>query len=121
MLTESDPDGWVEVNDNFRLFKSSDRFLWSSWRDGHTHIYLYSFNALDPTASDAKIERQLESGDYEVIAISGVDEAAGSVFFIANKGDPREEKLFSARLDGSGERNLLYAQGNLTGIAYAEI
>jgi DNA-binding beta-propeller fold protein YncE len=29
--------------------------------------------------------------------------------------------IYSARLDGSGERNCLYAQGNLTGIAYAEI
>jgi hypothetical protein len=29
--------------------------------------------------------------------------------------------MYSARLDGSGERNVLYAQGNLTGIAYAEI
>jgi len=29
--------------------------------------------------------------------------------------------LYSAKLDGSGERNVLYAQGNLTGIAYAEI
>jgi hypothetical protein len=29
--------------------------------------------------------------------------------------------IYSARLDGSGERNLLFAQGNLTGIAYAEI
>src|SRR5580700_7782594 len=29
--------------------------------------------------------------------------------------------LYSARLDGSGERNPLYAQGNLTGVAYAEI
>jgi hypothetical protein len=29
--------------------------------------------------------------------------------------------LYSARLDGSGERNFLYAQGNLTGVAYAEI
>ena len=28
--------------------------------------------------------------------------------------------IYSARLDGSGERNLLSAQGNLTGIAYAE-
>src|SRR6201988_3392828 len=27
--------------------------------------------------------------------------------------------VYSARLDGSGERNFLYAQGNLTGIAYA--
>ena len=29
--------------------------------------------------------------------------------------------LYSARLDGSEERNLLFAQGNLTGIAYTEI
>jgi sugar lactone lactonase YvrE len=29
--------------------------------------------------------------------------------------------LYSARLDGSGERNFLYAQGNLTGVAYTEI
>ena len=29
--------------------------------------------------------------------------------------------VYSARLDGSQERNFLYAQGNLTGIAYAEI
>jgi hypothetical protein len=29
--------------------------------------------------------------------------------------------VYFARLDGSGERNFLFAQGNLTGIAYAEI
>ena len=29
--------------------------------------------------------------------------------------------IYSANLDGSGKRNFLYAQGNLTGIAYAEI
>jgi sugar lactone lactonase YvrE len=29
--------------------------------------------------------------------------------------------IYSASLDGSGERNFLYAQGNLTGIAYTEI
>jgi hypothetical protein len=29
--------------------------------------------------------------------------------------------IYSANLDGSEERNLLYAQGNLTGIAYTEI
>jgi hypothetical protein len=29
--------------------------------------------------------------------------------------------IYSAKLDGSNERNFLYAQGNLTGIAYTEI
>ena len=29
--------------------------------------------------------------------------------------------VYCAKLNGSGERNLLYAQGNITGIAYAAI
>jgi dipeptidyl-peptidase 4 len=106
VLTESARFAWVNVNDDFRILKSGDRFLWTSWRDGHTHIYLYSFNGSDPIASDAKLERQLESGDYEVIAVSGVDEASGTVFFTANKDDPRQEKLFSVKLDGTGMQSL---------------
>jgi len=116
VLTESAPDAWVNVNDDFRILKSGDRFLWTSWRDGHTHIYLYSFNASDPLASDAKLERQLESGDYEVIAVSGVDDASGAVFFTANKGDPRQEKLFSVKLDGSEVQAISSSEGNYEAI-----
>jgi dipeptidyl-peptidase 4 len=98
VLTESAPNAWVNVNDDFRILKSGgksdDRFLWTSWRDGHTHIYLYSFNAPDPLAADAKLEHQLESGDYEVIAINGVDEASNAVFFTANKDDPARKTFF---------------------------
>jgi dipeptidyl-peptidase 4 len=112
VLTESAPDAWVNVNDDFRILKSGDRFLWTSWRDGHTHIYLYSFIAAEPLMGDAKLERQLESGDYEVIAISGVDDASGEVFFIANKGDPRQEKLFSVKLDGSRMQTISADDGN---------
>ncbi len=115
VLTESAPDAWVNVNDDFRILKSGDRFLWTSWRDGHTHIYLYSYNAQDPTAADAKLERQLESGDYEVLAISGVDDISSTVFFTANKGDPRQEKLFSVKLDGSGMQSLSSEKGSYTG------
>jgi len=112
VLTESAPDAWVNVNDDFRILKSGDRFLWTSWRDGHTHIYLYSFDAPDPLAADAKLERQLESGDYEVIAISSVEEASGTVFFTANKEDPRQRKIFSVKLDGSGMQALSSEHGS---------
>ncbi len=112
VLTESAPDAWVNVNDDFRILKSGDRFLWTSWRDGHTHIYLYSFTANDPLSADAKLERQLESGDYEVIGISGVDDKLGVVFFIANKEDPRREKIYSVKLDGSGMQSLSPEDGS---------
>jgi len=101
VMTESAPDAWIEVNDNFRILKSGDRFLWTSWRDGYTHIYLYSFNAANPLADDAKLERQLESGDYEVLSVNGVDDESGTVFFTANKGDPLQRQLFSVKLDGT--------------------
>jgi dipeptidyl-peptidase-4 len=114
VLTESIPDAWVNVNDDFRVLKSGDRFLWTSWRDGYTHIYLYSFNGADPAGGDAKLERQLESGDYEVIAIDGVDNPASTVYFTANKGDPRQEKLFSVKLDGSSMQAISSAEGNYT-------
>jgi dipeptidyl-peptidase 4 len=111
VLTESEPDAWVNVNDDFRILKSADRFLWASWRDGHTHMYLYSFNGRDPLAGDAILERQLESGDYEVLSIDGFDEGFNTVFFTANKGDPREHKAFSINLDGSAMRALSSAPG----------
>jgi dipeptidyl-peptidase 4 len=112
VLTESAPDAWVNVNDDFRILKSGDRFLWTSWRDGHTHIYLYSFDSKDPLAADAKLERQLESGDYEVLAIHGVDEQSGTVFFAANKGDARQQQLFSVKLDGSAVQGISAEEGN---------
>ena len=106
VLTESAPGAWVNVNDDFRILKSGSRFLWTSWRDGHTHIYLYSFTAPLPLSTDAKVERELESGDYEVIEVSGVDEKSGTVYFIANKDDPRQQRLFSVNLDGTGMQSL---------------
>ncbi|HWZ84505.1 MAG TPA: DPP IV N-terminal domain-containing protein [Terriglobales bacterium] len=113
VLSESVPDAWVNVNDDFRILKG-DRFVWTSWRDGHTHIYLYSFSGQDPLAADAKLERQVESGDYEVLEVNSVDEQSGAVFFAANKDDPRREQLFSAKLDGSGMQALSSEEGSST-------
>ena len=42
---------------------------------------------------------------------------AGDRMFVTDLGG----SIYSARLDGSGKQNVLYAQGNLAGIAYAEI
>ncbi|HZR55499.1 MAG TPA: DPP IV N-terminal domain-containing protein [Terriglobales bacterium] len=102
VLTESIPDGWVKVNDDFRVLKSGDRFLWSSWRDGNTHLYLYSFNKQSPLDGDAKLEIQLTKGDFQVLGVETVDDAAGVVYFSCNKDDPRQKQLYSVKLDGSG-------------------
>jgi len=101
VLTESAPDAWVNVNDDMKILTSGDRFLWSSWRDGHTQLYLYSFDKTNPLASDAKLERQLTKGDFEMLGVEAVDDDAGVVYFTCNQDDPRERQIYSVKLDGS--------------------
>jgi dipeptidyl-peptidase-4 len=112
VLTESTPGAWIDFDHaEVRFLNSSGGFLWPSWRDGNMHLYLYSFDKQTPLAADAKLERQLTQGDYEVLRIEGVDESAGAVFFSANKDDPRQRHIFSVKLDGTGLQQLTHDEG----------
>jgi len=95
-------DAWIDMHPeiDFELLSSGDRFLWTSWRDGHYHIYLYQFDKQNPPAGEAKPVAQLTKGDWEVESINAVDEAAGVVYFTANEGDWRQANVFSVGLDG---------------------
>jgi dipeptidyl-peptidase-4 len=94
-------DTWIETDDNFQVLKSADRFIWPSWRDGHTHLYLYSFDKANPLAADAKLVNQITKGDFEVFSPAGIDESSGTLFIETNAGDARQRHLSSVKLDGS--------------------
>ena len=107
VLTEATPGAWIDFeHTEVRFLNSKPMFLWPSWRDGNKHIYLYSFDKQNPMAADAKLERELEQGDYEVLGIEGVDDSSGTVFFLANKDDPRQQHLYSVQFDGSAFKDL---------------
>jgi dipeptidyl-peptidase 4 len=95
-------DTWIEMDDSFHILKSGDRFMWSSWRDGHTHLYLYSFGKANPLGSDAKLENQITKGDFEVFAVDGIDDSTGTLYITTNAGDARQRHLCSVKLNGSG-------------------
>jgi dipeptidyl-peptidase-4 len=111
VLSENAPEGWVNVNDDMRILKSGDRFTWSSWRDGHTHLYLYSFDKANPLGNDAKLDKQLTQGDFEMLGVEGIDEAQGVLYFICNKDDLRQAQLYSVKFDGSGLTRLTQESG----------
>jgi len=112
VLTESTPGAWISFDEvEVRFLKSKGQFLWPSWRDGNMHIYLYSCDLQNPLAADAKLERQLEQGDYEVTGILGANESTGTIFFAANKDDPRQTQLFSVKLDGSDLTKVTTGEG----------
>jgi len=112
VLAETTPGAWFSFDQvELKFLKSGNGFLWPSWRDGNMHIYYYSIDKQNPMAADAKLERQLENGDYEVLGIEGVDEQTGTVFFEANKDDPRQTHIFSVKLDGSDFKALTTEEG----------
>jgi len=112
VLTETTPGAWIDFEHvEVRFLKSNGQFLWPSWRDGNMHLYLYSFDKQSPMGAEAKLDRQLTKGDFEVLGIEGVDEATGTIFFSANKDDPRQVQLYSVQLDGSEFKALTNEEG----------
>ncbi len=100
------------LNDKYDItFLPKGQFLATSWRDGHTHIYLYRFDESNPIAADATLVRQLTQGDYEVEDLQGFDPATQTVFYTSSEGSPLESNLWSVRLDGSAHRRLTPAPG----------
>ena len=95
VLTETTPGAGINFEQvEVRFLKSNGGFLWPSWRDGNMHLYYYSFDKQNPMGADAKLEKQLTQGDFEVLGIEGVDEAAGTVFFNSTRATP-DNAIFS--------------------------
>jgi dipeptidyl-peptidase-4 len=100
------------LDENYDVtFLPHGRFITSSWRDGHTHLYLYQFDEKHPTSAEAKFASQLTSGDYEVEGVAGFDAASDTLFFTSNEGTPLENNLWSIKLDGTGKRKITAGNG----------
>ena len=100
------------LDENYDVtFLGKGRFIAPSWRDGHTHLYLYQFNESHPLNSEAKLVRQLTNGEYEVEGINGYDQKTDMVFFTSNEGTALENNLWSIHLDGSGKQKITAGNG----------
>lgn len=89
------PDYWVNLTDNYR-FLSDGSLLWWSERDGFGHFYRYS----------GRTWTQLTRGTSPTTSLVGLDEAAGTFTYQATA-DVLTQQIYRARLDGTGEPELL--------------
>ena len=92
-------------------FVDDRAFLILSWRDGHTHIYRYTFDWTNPLSGEAKLANQVESGDYEVESVKAVNSTTQTVWYLSNQGDPRQEQIWSVQLDGSNRHQITETAG----------
>lgn len=103
VLTEEAPNGWLDPNDNLTFLMNGESFVWSSQRDGFSHLYLYHYNGW--------LVKQLTSGDWDVTEVNGVDEYGEVLYFTGTEKNLMERHLYRVNLDGSGFERLTQGDG----------
>lgn len=88
------------IDDNYDISVGLGTIVLTNWADGHNHIYLYSYDQGNPLGDEAKLERQLTTGDFEAGEIFGVDHAGKFVRYASNEGNPLEQQIWQVGFDG---------------------
>jgi dipeptidyl-peptidase-4 len=109
VYTDSD-EKYVDYDYDVTLLPHG-RFVTTSWRDGHTQLYLSSFDESQPMSGPAKLIRQLTHGDFDIADVSGFDAATDTLFFTSNQGAPLDTYLWQVKLDGSAPVKLTAQPG----------
>ena len=109
ILTEADLV-WLNLTNDFTPLANGD-FLWTSERTGWRHI--------ERRKRDGTGVQVLTTGTWAVSQIAGVDEAAGRVFFMSNKDDSLEQRLYSASLAKRRAPSAVTGSGGNWGVAMA--
>ncbi|MBI5472846.1 MAG: S9 family peptidase [Ignavibacteriae bacterium] len=98
ILTEVDT-AWVESeSDDLTFLEDGKHFLWTSYRDGYTHIYLYRL--------DGTLVRQVTQGNWNAVKIEAVDEKRQLIYYTGTEATPLERHLYRIGFDGTGKKQL---------------
>ena len=84
---EDDPRGWEFIN-------GAKEFIWVSEKDGWRHLYKVN--------REGK-ETLLTIGNYDIAAISAIDEANNEIYFIASPDNPIQRYLYKVKMDGKSK------------------
>ncbi len=84
---------WVDYNNAFVWIEQGKRLLFTSEHDGWRHAY---------TLSRQGDSRLITTGSFDLLSISGVDEASGWLYYIASPENATQRYLYRSSLDGRG-------------------
>jgi dipeptidyl-peptidase-4 len=103
-LLEEKSETYIDIHDNLRFLADGKRFIWSSELGGFNHLYLYGM--------DGKKISALSSGNFDITEFYGINEKTGTLYFQAAAPTPMDRSLFTVKLTGKGQKNLLPVNGH---------
>jgi dipeptidyl-peptidase 4 len=110
LISEDIDEAWVDVfftknpysvdfTNDYTWLDNGKSILWASEKSGWQQLYKISL--ADGT------ETNITNCDFDVIDFKGVDQAGGRIYFTASPGNATRKYLYQARLDGTGNAELL--------------
>ena len=103
-LLEETSETYIDVHDNLKFLQDGLRFIWSSESGGYNHLYLYGM--------DGNRINAITSGNFDVTKFYGINETTGLVYFQGANPTPMDRSLFTVKLNGRGQKNLLPVNGH---------
>ena len=91
-IYEEKSNTYVEVTDDLHFLEDGSGFVLTSERSGWNHIYRCPMDGGEPQA--------ITSGEYDVLAVQGVDERMKRVIFTASQQGPTVQEVFAVSLSG---------------------
>lgn len=104
LLLEEKNSTYIDIHDNLVFLEDGKRFIWSSELGGRNHLYLYSM--------DGKRLNTITSGEMDVTEVFGLDEKNSTIWFQAAAPTPSDRTIFSVKLNGKGQKNILPLGGH---------
>lgn len=90
-------DTYLEIDNNLLFLADGSGFLRTSEKSGFKHIYFVDFTGK---------ERQITSGNWDIVNLKGINEEKGLIYFISAEEGPIYKSLYSIRLDGTKKTKL---------------
>jgi dipeptidyl-peptidase 4 len=103
LFWEMTDEAWIDIDDNFEFISDDHSFLYTSDKNGFTHLYLWD--------SELNQSHQLTQGDWEVTEFIGYDWNDGWVYFTGNESTPIEQHIYRVNINGSQREQLSSTSG----------
>ena len=86
---------YIDIDDNLHILNKTDQIIRTSEKSGYNHIYLLGF--------DGK-EKQLTTGDWDVIEFYGIDDDEKTIYYSSAKFGAINKVISKIQLDGSNDQ-----------------
>ena len=103
VIYEEENERYINISDNLEFLPDGNSIIFSSERTGYTHIFCWNWKS--------KELKELTPGDYDIEAITGVDEAKKLVYYTAAEKTPLERKLYAVGWGGENKKCLTTEKG----------